>query len=455
MRRVLLCFALCAIVFAACDNDNNDTKSQFSVTFGKLECVTTDSTVTITTSRPVATLNDTDYIVSDSDLYLAYREAGQDEEQYLTEVESEGDTLCFTLTELKPETEYTATLWYNAGMRGMFQSNDVTFTTLAPVPEPLPDATELPHLSGLYFGNYYGATEHDYNYSLALSTVANCFDIITGDVLVLDNSQYLFLDIYADVPAAEYNVRFTVPTGTYTLDTTDSAVAGTVSSKYSSLYTTNDTTGVEVFFTSGTVTVTTDYIYAALVGNDGNEYDFLCPTATVDNSQNFAPTFAPGEQSTLDGDVSIPFVNAAIFTECYGDYYVIGKDNWLLFVKDEDTGDTISFELLTTLNATLPVGRFPVTRDLNEPQMTLPGYVNAGETMWSWYCFYADYSTITASAPINSGEVTIAENSDGTLTVKIDVIDDMGYKITGECRSNPISLNSRADIRSRKHLILK
>lgn len=130
MKRVLLCFALCAIVFAACEGDNNDTKSQFSVTFGGIECATTDTTATITTSRPVVMVNDTNYIVSDSDLYLVYKEAGRGEEQYLTEVESEGDTLCFTLTELKPETEYTATLWHNAGMRGMFQCNVFTFSTL-------------------------------------------------------------------------------------------------------------------------------------------------------------------------------------------------------------------------------------------------------------------------------------------------------------------------------------
>ena len=43
--------------------------------------------------------------------------------------------------------------------------HEVTVNQAAAEPEPEPTATELPYLSGIYFGNQYGATEADYNYS--------------------------------------------------------------------------------------------------------------------------------------------------------------------------------------------------------------------------------------------------------------------------------------------------
>ena len=53
--------------------------------------------------------------------------------------------------------------------------------------------------------------------------------------------------------------------------------------------------------------------------------------------------------------------------------------------------------------------------------------------MWSWYSLYDyDYSVI-ASAPIVGGELTIVDNGDETFTVTVDVVDDLGYKISGEC----------------------
>lgn len=469
MKRVLLCLMFVAAICVACDNDNNETKSQFEVTFTEMECQAGESSATITTTRPIAQLDGTDYIISDSDLYIAYRSAEGSNETWATEFVTDGEKLCFTLTGLEAETEYSAELWYNGGMRGMFHSDTITFTTLAatpdpdpdptpdpePDPEPDPDTIELPYLSGIYFSNQYGATENDYNYSIVLATAERCLDIITGEILILDNSQYLFLDLYAQSPAEEYNIRFDVPVGTYTLDTKNLGRAGSIAAELSSFYTTDDTTGNEVFFEAGTVTVTDEAIYAALRGKDGNDYHFSCPTRSVDNSQNFGPTFSPPEQSTLEGDLDIAFRNCAIFTECYGDYYVVGKSNWLLYVKDEDTGDTISFELLADLDATLPTGHFPVTNDLNERQMALPGYVNGGETMWSWYYHYADYTSVTASSPIASGVVAVTENSDGTLTVSVDVVDDMGNRIAGECRSENISLNSRAEACKRKPLTLR
>ncbi|MBO7286589.1 MAG: hypothetical protein J6U69_08370, partial [Alistipes sp.] len=310
--------------------------------------------------------------------------------------------------------------------------------------------TELPYISGIYFSNSYGATENDYNYSLALSTNENCLDIITGEVTILENSTYLFLDLYASEPAENLNISFNIPQGDYTLDTADSAVAGTIGATYSSLYITNDVEGEEILFASGSVTVTAEGIEAKLYDEDGNEYHYFCPQTAVDNSNNFGPQWAPEEQSTLTEDLNVAFSEGAIYAECYGDYYVIGKNTWMYFVNDYATGDSFCFELLTDTSAEFPVGRFPVSNNLNNTQMALPGYLNGdGETMWSWYSLYDADNSVIGSAPIVGGEITITDNGDETFTVTIAVVDDLGHNLTGECTAYGEFYGTRANVARR------
>jgi hypothetical protein len=66
--------------------------------------------------------------------------------------------------------------------------------------------------------------------------------------------------------------------------------------------------------------------------------------------------------------------------------------------------------------------------------MALPGYVNGdGNIMWSWYSLYNDNNDVISAAPIVDGEVAIVDNGDETFTVTINVVDDLGHKLTGEC----------------------
>lgn len=331
--------------------------------------------------------------------------------------------------------ENTANEPRSATVRVAYLDSEATVTiNQAGVPIPEVTYTELPYLSGVYFDNQYGATESDYNYSLTLSTNDNCVDIVTGEITLLENSTYLFLDLYASEPAENLNVRFNVPVGEYTLDVEDSAVAGTIGAYYSSLYITDDVEGQEIFFVEGSVTVTAEGIEAKLYDDAGNEYHYFCPQTVVDNSDNFGPAWAPAEQSTLTGDLNVEFVDGAIYAECYGDYYVIGKNTWMYFVDDYATGDSFCFELLADVDAEYPVGTFPISNDLNNAQMALPGYVNSdGNTMWSWYSLYDDHYDVVGAAPIVGGEVDITDNGDDTFTVTINVVDDLGYEITGEC----------------------
>lgn len=305
----------------------------------------------------------------------------------------------------------------------------------ASVATPEQQYTELEHISGIYYSNYYCATDDTYNYSIVLSNNANCYDLITGDVVLKENSTYLFMDLYAATPAENYNITFNVPEGEYTLDLEDTTSVGTVCSYYTYLYITDDVEGVEIKFVEGSVTVNSEGIYATFTDEEGTEYRYFCKSIYVDNSNNFCPSFVPAEQSTLTGDLDIEFTDGAIFAECYGDYYVVGKYSWLVYVDDNTTGSSFCFELLTETGDTLPTGVFPVSNDLNKEQMALPGYVNGdGETMWSWYMLYDGYDII-GSAPVVDGSVTIENNGDETYTVTIDVVDDLENKITGTCEA--------------------
>ena len=86
----------------------------------------------------------------------------------------------------------------SAAIRLKYDSIEHEVTVNQAAAEPEPTATELPYLSGIYFGNQYGATEADYNYSVVLATIENCVDIISGEQYVYPDNTYLYLDLYAD-----------------------------------------------------------------------------------------------------------------------------------------------------------------------------------------------------------------------------------------------------------------
>ncbi len=304
-----------------------------------------------------------------------------------------------------------------------------------PDPDPEPEATSLPYLSAIYFHNLYGSTESDYNYSIVLSDVQNCIDVVTGDYYLESNSTYLLLDLFSSIPSEKYNVTFTVPAGEYVFDTDCRAISGTVNARYSYLYVTNDVEGEEIHFTGGVVTVREDGIEAVLVSEDGAEYRFFTPQTAVDNSMLFKGSGYMGEFSTLDADLLLPFEDQGYYAELLGDYYVVGKNDWYLFIEDYDTGHMLMLEVLAPFEDPLPTGEFNVSSDLSLERMVLPGFVAGdGETMWSWYTLYGeDGYSVEGQAPIVSGTLVITDNGDQTYTAVCDFEDDRGHSITGKC----------------------
>lgn len=436
MKKLFLLMAVCAFAFASCESlfpesnskptpENPDDQPEP----GPEPEVTTFTITSDTTFEVVAAGED---IIITYDITNPVDDAvvvATPSVEWITESDNESaeNALKFAVAENAATEARTATITLK------YSDIEHCVTINQAAAEVANQHVELEYISGIYYGNGYCATDDTYNYSIALSNIANCYDLITGDIALVENSTYLFLDLYAATPAENYNITFNVPEGEYTLDLNDTTDPGTVGSTYSYLYITDEYSGVETQFAEGSVIVNSEGIYATFTDAEGTEYRYFCKNVSVDNSANFGPSFAPAEQSTLTGDLNVEFTDGAIYAECYDDYYVVGKYCWLVSVDDYATGSSFSFELLSETGNTLPTGVFPVSNDLNKEQMALPGYVNGdGETMWSWYMLYDGYDVI-GSAPIVDGSISIMDNGDETYTISIDVMDDIENKITGEC----------------------
>lgn len=294
----------------------------------------------------------------------------------------------------------------------------------------------LNEVSGLYYGNQLSASEDVYDYGLVLSNQQNVYDLMSGAVTILPNSQYLFLDLYSAVASPNYSVTFKVPNGVYNLDLENSTAANTAGYEYTSLYVTNETEGVETFFKSGTVTVTDDLIEALLVGEDDKIYHIKAPNKLVDNTNTWGNGQMTGELSSLTADLQVPFADAEaneFYAENYGDYLCVGKNMWLVYVDDYATGDEFMFMLLADASKPVPVGTFPVSGDVGK-EVALTGYADGdGSIQGSWWLKLDESYEVIGLAPLKSGSISISANEEGVLTAQIDTKDDKGHTISGTC----------------------
>lgn len=291
------------------------------------------------------------------------------------------------------------------------------------------DQELLPHLSGIYYGDSYSGA---YNYHIALSTKEAVFDIVTGGDNITEGDRYLILDLYSTKTSPEYNVAFSIPEGEYILDADNTTEANTIGAKFSYFY---DATaeGEPVYFTSGAVNISKNRIDAEMVGTDGKEYYFYALTSSIDNRDLFTGKECLCELSTLADHLEIPFESASIYAECNSDYYVVGKNMWLLYVDDYITGHSVVMELLTPVGES-PVGLFEVSSDLSYERMALPGFADGeGTEWWSWYYCYDKEDNVVGKAPIISGYIEIVDNGDGTHTATFEFEEDKGLTISGSC----------------------
>lgn len=429
MKKLLSIFALCAVALVACEEPKTDEPQVApQIEFQ----ITSEGTVAVEAEGGNVVVK---YAITnpDASLSVSYSvdAAWISKSDALNAPENE---ICFVVEPNESETPRSATITLSyATFSGVVVVEQKGAEAVKPdVPS---DAIELPYLSAIYFGNEYGATEDDYNYSLVLATHSAVYDIITGEMNIYEEQMYLFIDLYAAVPSERYNIEFNIPNGTYELDLEDSAKAGTVGAYYTYLYDTTDVSQevyTEVYFVDGSVVVDNGLIVATFTDESGNTHKFACNQTYVDNRELFVGDWAyHGEYFTfLTADKEVDLQNTRITATCMGDYFVVGKNYWVLSIKgvDNDIYTDFQVELLVPFEDEYPVGEFPVSSDLDLEQMALPSFINSyGVTEWTWYNWDG------GRAPIVGGQFKFIDNDDNTMTVVMDLVDDLGYKITGEC----------------------
>lgn len=294
-------------------------------------------------------------------------------------------------------------------------------------PKPTPQATytELSSLSGIYYGEVDGA----YNYFIVLSNSADCLDVATGDLYATDNQYYIILDLYASQPSEDYNKKFLVPQGNYTLDTKNSKRPGTLSGEYSYLHISDAGKVTKRAFEMCDVEVNIDGIYVSFTDSSNNRYRYHCGKRKVDNYNTFGRKGVAGYLSNLTTDISL--------TNCYAevydleDYYVVGKRLWWLYLISDQNNEMIVIELLTPLDAVSPEGEYSITSNLYYEYLALPGYVSGDGDTWSWYYRTDDNDNAILYSPIKSGTVSVKSLGNGDIAAKVEASDNRQNSIYG------------------------
>ena len=296
----------------------------------------------------------------------------------------------------------------------------------------------LSEVGGAYFDVQYSEVPDSYNYNVILSNHKNVYDPYSGGVDFKPSAQYLSLDIFAGAPSANYSLTFKAPNGVYTLDAENTTAAGTMGTEYTCLYLVDEDNGVEeVFFASGTVTVTDALIDAVLTTEDNKVYHVQCPNNLVDNSQSWGLGAMPQSVTTLTDDLNVPFTGESeIYADPYGDYLVVGKNLWFLYVDDYDSGDEFYIWLLVDPAKASPAGTYAISGDLTK-ECALVGYPCAYTyaLVGSWWTHLDENSDPDAMAALVSGSVVLTEGEEGMGTVVINAVDDLGHKVTGTCNA--------------------
>lgn len=289
-------------------------------------------------------------------------------------------------------------------------------------------------LCGNYFDDLVGMGTYNYNIGLSTETGHEIFDIVSGMIDIREDHPFYNLDLWASEASAELNIKFAIPVGTYTFDAEDTCEAGTISAGYTTMIKLNGETYEYEYtdFVSGQVVVTADLIEVTLTDTEGKVHHVRYAGNKIDNTGKFGSWKDEGEFSTLTEDVTLVSEEWVAMTECYGDYYVIGRDVWDVLYSDLVSNSQFYLSVLTPVGAEKLSGEFPVSLDLSKSQMVLPGLVSSNEASWSWYEIYDSNDDWVGGAPLVSGKMVVSDNADGTQHVVLDFKDDLGHSVKAE-----------------------
>ena len=253
----------------------------------------------------------------------------------------------------------------------------------------------------------------------------------TGDIVCLDFNTTVASN--PDLP--------TLADGTYTAaDTQDDFTINIDGESYVVKYTNSVSSEYEVI--GGTATVShsgaNTVITAQLELENGEiyEFEYTGPVAIYNRS-------GEGQMSNLSGDVTLNDLTQGV-AMYYGEAFTETSDHYILVLAGKDfdleTNYGESASVMLGLNVTpgsttgVPSGTYTVIDAMDaddyEPNTCLSGVYDPtyGGFFGTWY--FNTLSALEASA--QSGTVEVTNNGDGNYTIKFNLKDGYGHKITGE-----------------------
>lgn len=296
-----------------------------------------------------------------------------------------------------------------------------------PGPEP-GDKYDVEYIANYINGGYYGGEAGSYNYFFSMSKNGQ-----PGDGYVNYDSDYYFFDAYSDIAVGTGSL--VLAQGVYEFDANNTGAAGTFGAEYS-YYISIDAQGNQDMkaITGGTLTVTNDKIEAVITLED-NTVHHVVYTGSLELGY-------PQEViSNLTEDYEINIQTGYAVGECYGDYYGVGSNNWMIYLyadaEDPFNGEFILLELLGG-STTSYAGTYTALTDASTAYegTFLPGEFDGEDLYYSWLTTMTEGEVGSGVlAPMVEGEIIVADDvdKDGNpiVTVQFDCYDDAGNNIFG------------------------
>ena len=433
MKRLSLIFALCALLFAACEPAKEVIKGKLTltsqsvmnfeaaggageITYAFVEDETRANNVT------AAAVVDwiTDLKVGNNKVTFNVAENGGEERNATIKVECGADSFQVMIMQ--------------AGAAAV----DVNFTAT--------------HVGGTFYGKYIvtGGQTEGFNYFVILSdTQPEATTSIPAYA-----TEYRF-DIYAG-ESSEFNREVHIPVGTYTIDHSRSMRIGTIDAYQNCSYVYN-ANGVSSAFKAGTLTVTENSIVADVTLMNGEVHHVEYNGAPIMEDYSL-PTYAdiyPVSQYT--DTLSFDVTGGYMYAYYRGDWFGTGHDVWFMHMIEHKNGFSGVY-LIFNFIVPKSVGGFSNTEGylgeytLSDPTKSLDYTFPAGRlrddcqqlNAWYMYCVNGQID-MSQAAPIVDGTIKV-EKIDGDTVITVDGKDDAGNDVKGTFRGEVRELDNQGTV---------
>ncbi len=276
---------------------------------------------------------------------------------------------------------------------------------------------------------------HGYYYGEQFSPGAGNYWIIFTDNGYDENgatipySTYYRIDAYGEIYDGDAT-EVEVPVGTYEFDIENTGDKGTFADDNSSYYVTD---------ADGRSRDPRHYQSGKLVV----EQNRMTLTVIIDGVEHIVVYEGRGKlknvsdermvNTTLVDDYAADLSDHHLLFENFGDYYDFGFQNWLVVIRPNATvGDNFNFDIITAYQKVEQgfLGDY-VGADVLKASSYIYGFLFEDYMQASWFYTTDAQGTPVDVAPLREGNVSMYDNGNGTITIDIDVRDEIRNKITG------------------------